>query len=185
MNRVLVAASLVLACLGSAVAQDVNTTPSKKVLDEAAGPSCEGVSLVVQRCAPKAEGTAKKPVDDASSRSRAATKAAFDRRDKRASDAALKGESVPANTPTGDAQRLGGVTVTGKGDDKGPSVEEVLQRALNPNSEGVLSPDGKTITRYAPDGTSYDCVAKCVGPMCCITRRTLPNPAHDSNSIGR
>ena len=174
-----------LLVLGSASAQsDVNTKPTRETLEEAARVSCDGVSVVVQRCAGKADDAAK-PSADPLTRSRATTKAAFDRRDSRGRAAALKGETPDANTPVGDAQRLGGVTVTGKSAEAPLSIEQVLQRALNPNTEGVLSADGKTISRYGLDGARYDCVAKCVGPACCKEIRALPNPARESNSIGR
>jgi hypothetical protein len=171
--------------VGAAFAQaDVNTTPSRATLDEASRASCDGVSVVVQRCAAQPDDAASKPTD-ALTKSRAATKAAFDRRDSRGRAAALKGETPDADTPVGDAQRLGGVTVTGKSAEAPLSVEQVMQRALNPNIDGVLSADGKTITHYGLDGSRYDCVAKCVGPFCCTEIRALPNPARDSNSIGR
>ena len=169
----------------SAVAQGVVTTmPSRQVLDEASQGTCDGVSVIVQRCASKPADAAapdSKAAPDPLVRSRAATKAAFDRRDSRARDAALKGGAVPSNTPVGDAQRLGGVTVTGRQADPPPSVEEVLQRALAPTP---TSPDG-TVSHYGADGVRYDCIAKCIGPACCATVRSMPNPARDSISIGR
>lgn len=172
--------------VGAAVAQTaVNTTPSRETLDEASRATCDGVSIVVQRCAAKPDDAATKASTDALTRSRATTKAAFDRRDSRARAAALKGETPEPTTAAGDAQRLGGVSVTGKADEQSLSIEQVLQRALNPNSEGVLSPDGKTISRYGLNGSRYDCIAKCVGPACCVEVRALPNPARDSNAIGR
>ena len=161
---------------------DVTAQATKQAVEEASRSGCDGVSVVVQRCAPPVDAPTKKAPDDALTRSRTATKAAFDRRDRNARDAALQGANVPASTPVGDAQRLGTVTVTGKAADPQPTLEEVLQRALNPGS--LVSPDG-TVSHYAPDGVRYDCIAKCVGPMCCATVRTLPNPARDSNSIGR
>ena len=47
----------------------------------------------------------------------------------------------------------------------------------------VVSPNG-TVSKYAPNGTRYDCIEKCVGPACCVEVRALPNPARDVNSIG-
>ena len=172
---------LALVASGAAVAQStVNTTPSRQTLEEATHDSCAGVSEVVQRCAPRPDTAPAKPANDPLTRSRAATKAAFDRKDG-------KGRAAAASTgatPSSDAQRIGTVNVTGTADNQ-LSVEQVLQRALNPNAEGVLSADGKTITHYGPNGSRYDCVAKCVGPMCCAEVRALPNPARESNSIGR
>ena len=168
-----------------AVAQPVNTTPSRQVLEDASRDTCDGVSVIVQRCAAQPDAaSASKPADDALTRSRAAAKAAFDRRDRRARAAAL--EEKPAvdgdAAPVVGAQRLGGVTVTGATDDAAASVEDVFQRALNPAKGGVPGPNGTTST-YAPDGMRYDCITKCVGPACCATVRTLPNPARDSNGI--
>ncbi|MEO8936432.1 MAG: hypothetical protein ABI277_17125 [Burkholderiaceae bacterium] len=190
MNRasliaVLAASTIFCGGIGITVAQPVDTTPSRQTVQDAAQQSCDGVSVVVQRCAAKADDTTpQKAGDDALAKSRAATKAAFDRRDKRARDAALDGSVVPANTPVGDAQRLGGVTVTGQASDNPLSVEDILQRALNPGTGEVPGPNG-TVSRFGPDGTRYDCIAKCVGPACCATIRSLPNPARESNSIGR
>ena len=81
------------------------------------------------------------------------------------------------------SQRLETVNVTGDAD-TAPSVEGVLQRALNPPPDGVPGPNG-TVSHYGLDGARTDCIAKCVGPMCCVTVRSLPNPARDSNGIGR
>ena len=175
---------VVSAVIGPAGAQTTgDAAATRRAVGEAAQTGCDGVSVVVQRCsAPVDDGPNK--ADDALTRSRAAAKAAFDRRDRRARDDAMKGEPPPSDAPVGNAQRLGTVTVTGKGDEPAPSVEDVLQRALNPGADGVPGPNG-TVSRYAPDGTRYDCIAKCVGPMCCATVRSLPNPARDSNSIGR
>ena len=191
MNRV--SAGMVVAfamwVAASAMAQTqppVNTTPSRQTLDEASRASCEGVSEVVTRCTtqPDAPATKANP-NDPLTKSREKAKAAFDRRDTRGRAAALDGKDAPASSPVGDAQRLGGVTVTGKPAADPLSVEQVLQRALNPNAEGVPSADGKTVSHYGLNGARYDCVAKCVGPACCVEVRALPNPARDSNSIGR
>lgn len=178
-------ALVLLVVVGATAAQTgVNTTPSRATLDEASRASCDGVSVVVQRCVAQPDDAATK-APDALTKSRANAKAAFDRRDSRARAAALKGETPAPTTAEGDAQRLGGVSVTGKADDPALSIEQVLQRALNPNSDGTLSPDGKTISRYGLNGSRYDCIAKCVGPACCTEVRALPNPARESNSIGR
>jgi len=164
--------------------QAVDTTPSKKTIEDAAAEGCDGVSSVMRRCADQAAAAAKRDADaksdDALTRSRAATKAAFDRRDQRARDDALKGEPPPVSTPVGDAQKLGGVEVTGKSDNP-QSVEEVIQKALNPAS---ASNGNGTTSRYAPNGSRYDCIEKCVGPACCVEVRSMPDPARNSNSIG-
>ncbi len=165
--------------------QPINTAPSRQTLEEASRDSCEGVSQVVQRCSNRSPDTDKKSTDPLT-RSRAATKAAFDRRDKRSSDAALQTPSTNGSAPAKDApigagQRLDTVNVTGTADAPA-SIEEVLQRALNPAAGGVPGPNGTTST-YAPDGVRYDCISKCVGPACCATVRTLPNPARDANGI--
>lgn len=173
----------VLALLpGSAAAQaGVNTAPSRQTLEEAARDGCDGVSVVVARCAGKTDDVPAGQGNDPLTRSRAAAKAAFDRRERAARGAALDGSRA---TTSGDAERLGPVTVTGRTtEDQG--VEQVLQRALNPNTEGTLSPDGKTISHSGLNGSRFDCVAKCVGPMCCVEVRAMPNPARESNSIGR
>jgi hypothetical protein len=166
-------------CWLSASAQTVDSNPSKKTLDDAAGDNCENVSVVVQRCGQKPVAAPAKPSDDALARSRAQTKAAFDRRDQNARDQALKGQPPAVNTPVGDAQRLGGVTVTGNAVDDAPQPEAVIQKALVPPT---ASPNG-TVSKYMPNGTRYDCIEKCVGPACCVEVRTLPNPARDVNSL--
>jgi hypothetical protein len=160
--------------------QVVDPTPSRQTLEDASSDNCAGVSVVVQRCADKPSGPTAKPADDALSRSRAQTKAAFDRRDKASRAAALK-NPAPATTDaaTGEAQQLGGVTVTGKATGVPPNVEEILQRALAPPT---VSPDG-TVSRYAPNGMRYDCIEKCIGPACCQEVRSLPNPARDVSSL--
>ena len=169
----------------TAVAQSsITTTPSRRTLDEATQGSCDGVSVIVQRCAAKpadAGATAAKPAPDPLGRSRAPPRAGSPPAAGGAPAAALKGDDVPASTPVGDAQRLGGVTVTGRQAAPPPSVEEVLQRALAPTPQ---SPDG-TVSHYGADGVRYDCIQKCIGPACCATVRSMPNPARDSNSIGR
>jgi hypothetical protein len=183
-----VLAIVALSTIGGSLAQTagngVITTPSRQTLDDSAKDQCEGVSVIVQRCqkAP-ADASTGKP-DDALTRSRAATKAAFDRRDQRARDSALKGEEPATNTPVGDAQQLGGVTVTGTATKAPLSPEEILRRALNPQGEGVLSADGTTITHYGPDGSRIECIVKCFGPMCCPTSYSpLPNPARASSNL--
>jgi len=164
--------------------QAVDTAPSKKTLEDAAAEGCDGVSSVIRRCADQAAEAAKrdaaKKSDDALIRSRAAAKAAFDRQDQRGRDDALKGEAPSVSTPVGDAQKLGGVEVTGKSVNP-QSVEEVIQKALNPPS---VSNGNGTTSRYAPNGSRYDCIEKCVGPACCVEVRSMPDPAHSSNSIG-
>ncbi len=180
-----------LACAAAGAQQAINTEPSRQTLEEASRDSCEGVSEVVRRCANRPQEADKKPAADPLTKSRAATKAAFDRRDRRSRDAALQAAPVPdaaaaapgaaQDAPIGVGKRLDGVTVTGTADAE-PSLEDVLQRALNPAAGGVPGPNGTTST-YAPDGVRRDCISKCVGPACCATVRTLPNPARDSNGI--
>jgi hypothetical protein len=186
MGFVLVAVGVVgavaLSTIDPGQAQSVVTTPSKKTLEDASNDNCEAVSSVVQRCArnPVAVPPEKKG-DDELERSRAAAKAAFDRRDRQGQADALKGTPTSGNTPVGDAQRLGGVTVTGTNGEPAKSVEGTLQKALE---QPTVSPNG-TVSKYAPNGSRYDCIEKCIGPACCVEVRQLPNPARDSNSIGR
>ncbi len=179
----LVMAAIAMTASGS-IAAPVDQTPSKQTLEESSKDDCEGVSSVVQRCAPKVNADVAAPkADDALTRSRAKTKAGFDRIDRQNRNDALKGAPPSVNTPVGDAQQLGGVTVTGKAADDKPSVEDVLQRAIGPTG-GVPNGNG-TVTKYTPNGTRYECVEKCVGPACCIELRATPNPAREVNSIGR
>jgi hypothetical protein len=187
-KSVVAAAAIVVAVaglvtIGQVLAQSVVTTPSKKTLEEASKDDCANVSSVVQRCESTSPDQAPaKKSDDGLTKSREATKAAFDRRDQRARDEALKGQPAAANTPVGDAQELGAVTVTAKAVDDKPSVEEILQKALSPPP--AMSNGNGTTSRYAPNGSRFDCIEKCVGPACCVEVRALPNPARDSNSIG-
>jgi hypothetical protein len=175
--------SVLLACLflatGVVFAQALDTTPSKKTLDESSQDNCEAVSSVVQRCAQ--QPTAARPKDEIT-KSGEKAKAGFDRENQRGTADALKGRAPTTNTPVGDAEQLGGVTVTGKSENK-LSVEEVLQRAIGP-PVGVSNGNG-TVSHYAPNGTRYDCVEKCVGPACCVEIRALPNPAREVSNIGR
>jgi hypothetical protein len=180
----IVALSTIGGSLAQTAGKGVITTPSRQTLDESAKDQCEGVSVIVQRCLKGPDDAAAKKPDDALTRSRAVTKAAFDRRDQRARDSALKGEEPAANTPVGDAQQLGGVTVTGNATKAPLSPEEILRRALNPDADGVLSADGKTITHYGPDGSRIECIVKCFGPMCCPSTYTpVPNPARASSNL--
>ena len=161
----------------------VDTTPSRRAIAEALQEGCDGVSVVVRRCAEKAATSKLDKSDDALTRSRARAKAAFDRRDRRARQDALGAIDDENGYPAtnGSALRLAPVVVTGNAAEAPPSIEEVLQRALNPQ---VVSPNG-TVTTYGPDGTRTECIARCVGPMCCLTLRNRPDPARESNSIGR
>jgi hypothetical protein len=163
----------------AADAQTVDPTPSRKTLDDASKDNCASVSLVVQRCPQKPDTSTAKPTDDALTKSRAQTKAAFDRRDQRARDEALKGEAPSVNTPVGDAQRIGGVTVLGTPTENPPQPEEVVQRAL---TQPAPSANG-TVSKYGANGTRYDCIEKCVGPACCVEVRAMPNPAREINSL--
>ncbi len=160
----------------------INTTASRQAIEEASRADCEGVSVVVRRCVAQPDANRADKSDDSLTRSRARTKAAFDRRDRRARQDALEGNAA-TNDRASDAraQRLAPVTVTGNAAEPPPSIEQILQRALNPQA---ISPNG-TVTSYAPDGARVECIARCVGPMCCLTLRNRPDPARESNSIGR
>ncbi len=163
-------------------AANVDAAPSKETLTEASKDDCEAISSVVQRCAPRVGAPTTPVTDDALAKSRAKTKAGFDRIDQQGRDDALKGLPPTVNTPVGDAQQLGGVTVTGKSNDD-KSIGDTLQRALG-QPTGVSNGNG-TVSKYAPNGTRYDCIEKCVGPACCVEVRAIPNPAREVNSIGR
>jgi len=169
-----------LAMARGAGAQGVDPKPSRQTLEDASTDNCASVSVVVQRCDEKPSVPAAKPADDALSQSRAKAKAAFDRRDRDARAAALKNAPAGnADASTGGAQRLGGVTVTGSAIENQPTIEEILQRAL---AGPTVSPNG-TVSKYAPNGTRYDCIEKCVGPACCQEVRSTPNPARDVSSL--
>ncbi len=162
----------------------VDTTASRQAIEEAARQSCDGVSVVVRRCVAQPESGKPDQADDPLTRSRARAKAAFDRRDRRARENALEAGddgATSAAAASGKAQRLAPVIVTGDAPERALSIEEIFQRALNPQ---VVSPSG-TVTTYGADGTRVECIARCVGPMCCLTLRARPDPAHESNSIGR
>ena len=174
------------ASLAQAPAVDAN--PSRATIEEAAGDGCSGVSVVVRRCAnaPASTNASGKPADarDPLTRSRARTKAGFARRDRQSTQDALDGKA-PAPAPAGEAggaSRLAPITVTGTATGEPPTVEEVLQRALNPTQ--VTTANGNTIT-YGPDGARTECQSHCTGPMCCKTMKARPDPARESHSIGR
>ncbi len=181
--------SLFVVSAAHAQSDPVNTTASRRTIEEATRESCEGVSVVVRRCVAQPETGNSDRADDPLTRSRARAKAAFDRRDRRARQAALGSNDDAANDDDstggtgagGKAQRLAPVIVTGEAPEQPLTIEEIFQRALNPQ---VVSPSG-TVTTYGADGTRVECIARCVGPMCCLTLRARPDPAHESNSIGR
>ncbi len=186
------AVAILIACIvvPADAQKTIDPTPSRQVLEDAAAAGCDGVSTVVRRCADQPQQTGAKDggAKDAAgrsidplTRSRDAAKQSFDRRDQRGRDDALKGEPPPTSTPVGDATRLGDVTVTGKGATDAPNVEDVLQRALAPTPSSKTG----TVSHFSADGTRYDCVEKCYGPACCVAVRSMPDPAHNSNSIGR
>jgi hypothetical protein len=176
---VLVAGGVMLSA--ATVAQTVDTTPSRKTLDQSSKDDCSAVSAVVQRCAQLPKDTIAKPPADELTKSRETTKQAFDREDRQQAADVLKAGKPSVNTPVGDAQQLGGVTVTGKSD-KQLSVEEVLQRAIGPPT-GVSNGNG-TVSHYGPNGTRYDCIEKCIGPACCAEVRTIPNPVRQTSGFG-
>ncbi len=164
----------------------VNATPTRETIEDAARDSCDGVSVIVRRCAEAAPAaTRAAEPDDSLTRSRARARAAFDRRDRQQRQDALDAANAPktsASAPSAaNTQKLAPVVVTGNAVQEPPTVEEILQKALSPPQ---VSPNG-TVTSYAPDGARIECIAKCIGPMCCVTLRALPDPAHQSNSIGR
>ena len=162
----------------------VDAQPSRKVLEEAAGDACTGVSVVVSRCAPSPTDADAKKANDAKdplSRSRAKTKAAFARRDRQAAQDTLDGKKSDPDASSS-AARLDPITVTGTSSDLPPTVEEVIQRALNPTQ--TVTPGGTSVT-YGPDGARTECIARCTGPLCCKTMKARPDPARESNSIGR
>ena len=161
----------------------LNTTPSRLAIDEATRAGCEGVSVVARQCLAQPEPGRSDKTDDPLTRSRARAKAAFDRRDRRTRQDAQGGsDDAVDGASAGKAQRLAPVVVTGSATELPLTIEEILQRALNPQQ--VVSPNG-TVTTYGADGTRTECIARCIGPMCCATVRARPDPARQSNSIGR
>ena len=179
----LVFCGLLLSSAALAQSDPVQTTPSRREIAEALREGCDRVSVVVRRCAEQPVTSNPDKTDDPLTRSRARAKAAFDRRDRGARQDALEGNTDATGDAVsgGNAQRLAPVIVTGSAAELPPSVEEILQRALNPQ---VISPNG-TVTTYGLDGTRTECIARCVGPMCCLTLRNRSDPARESNSIGR
>ncbi len=180
------AASIALAVRAQAPAA-VNTTPSRENLEQAARDGCDNASVVVQRCLPQPNSGAPetRPPADELTRSRERAQAAFDRRARQQQKDALDrkpGNPRPAVEGPGDAQRLAPVTVTGTATENPPPPEEVLQKALNPQTS--VLPNGNSVT-YGPDGDRTECQAHCVGPMCCKVIRARPNPARLSNAIGQ
>jgi hypothetical protein len=172
---VVVAAATILPVSHS---QTVDTTPSRQTIEDASKDNCQSVSAVVQRCSQVQKDAAAK---DDLSKSLDKAKQGFDRENQRGTADALKGDPPSVNTPVGDAQQLGGVSVTGKSENK-LSIEEVLQRALGP-ANGVSNGNG-TVSHFAPNGTRYDCIEKCVGPACCAEVRAIPNPARQIGGPG-
>jgi len=177
--------SLLLACVVLAVATGVHAqlTVPQKVIEDAAKEGCDPNSVVVRNCPAPAVNVAPKKADDALTKSRERAKAAFDRRDRRGQDDAGAGKGPVTTDAKTDAQRLAPVTVTGTASDAPPPTPEaVMQKALNPD-QTVLE-NGNTVT-YGPNGERRECQAGCVGPACCKVLRAMPNPAQQSNSIGR
>ncbi len=184
--RVLTLCMLCTVSAAHAQLRPLDTTASRQALEDASRDRCDGVSVVVRRCVAQPD-TRNSDKADALTRSRARAKAAFDRRDRRTRQDSLDGIDEASGNAAGGTgsggtpQRLAPVVVTGNAAEPGASVEEILQRALNPQ---VVSQSG-TVTTYGPDGVRKECIARCVGPMCCLTLRNRPDPARDSSSIGR
>ncbi len=183
-HGIVISVGLMAATAAHAQSATLNTTPSRQAIDEAARANCEGVSVVVRQCVAQPDASKSDKNDDRLTRSRARAKAAFDRRDRRTRQDAQGGndDAVNGAAEAGRAQRLAPVVVTGSATELPLTIEEILQRALNPQQ--VVSPNG-TVTTYGADGTRTECIARCIGPMCCATVRARPDPARESNSIGR
>ena len=167
-------------CASLAAAQEpLKLAPtSDEVRDEvreSRAPRCENASVIVRRCIASQPDQAKS--GDRFEQSRQRAKAAFDRRDRAARGA--RGDDSDASS-SGSAQRLAPVVVTGERPEAPLSIEETLQRALQPTL-----PTGPTNTIWRNDGGRTECVARCVGPACCVTFSPQPNSARDVFSIGR
>ena len=178
--RCLIAGGIVgFASAGSA--QDALTSPiTPDALRDDLDKRCANASVVVLRC------IAPRPVelsngDDGLERSRQRAKAAFDRRDRRATEEARGGDAI-ATLIDGRAQRLAPVIVTGQAPyAPAPTVEQILEHALRPPP----LPTTATVTYWNNDGGRTECIARCVGPMCCMTVSPQPNAARDAFAIGR
>lgn len=144
---------------------------------ESRAPRCENASVVVRRCIATRPAEAKP--GDRFERSRQRARAAFERRDRAALDHALKGDAIDSSS-NGLAQKLAPVVVTGERPEAPLSIEETLQRALQPPPA-----NSPTTTIWRNDGGRTECVARCVGPACCVTVSPQPNAARDVFSIGR
>ena len=174
-------AALAIACgTALAVAQPLKLAPTPdEVQDEvreSRAPRCENASVVVRRCIASQPDQAKP--GDRFEKSRQRAKAAFDRRDRAAREHARDG--ADNDVSSSGAQRLAPVVVTGERPEAPLSIEETLRRALQP-----AQPAGATTTFWRPDGGRTECVARCVGPACCVTVSPQPNSARDVFSIGR
>ena len=171
-----------VACAAGACAQALDTTLPRRGLDGAEGNGCAAVSAIMTHCAPGSIDSSVSPTDELT-KSRARARAGFERDARRSAAEALSGRTPGADRQVGDAQVLDRVTVTGSAERKA-SVEEVLQRALRPASDGVSNGNG-TVTHYGVNGTRFECVEKCFGPLCCVALRVLPDPAREVTNIGR
>lgn len=175
--------ALAIACYASLAAaqQPLNLAPTRdELIDEvreSRAPRCENASVVVRRCLASRSEQAKP--GDRFEQSRQRAKAAFDRRDRAAREQARDGGDTGASA-SGGAQRLAPIVVTGERPEAPLSIEETLQRALQPTL-----PSGATTTIWRNDGGRTECVARCVGPACCVTVSPQPNPAREAFSIGR
>lgn len=175
--------ALAIACGASlAAAQEpLKLAPTRDELHdevrESRAPRCENASVVVRRCIATQPAEAK--LGDRFERSRQRARAAFKRRDRAALDQALKGGDTESASNEG-AQRLAPVVVTGERPEAPLTIEETLQRALQPPPA-----NSPTTTIWSNDGGRTECIARCVGPACCVTVSPQPNAARDVFSIGR
>ena len=175
-------AAFAIACCASLAAaqQPLKLVPTPdEVQDEvreSRAPHCENASVVVLRCLATQPDQAKPA--DRFERSRQRAKAAFDRRDRAAREGARNVRDTGLSS--GGAERLAPVVVTGERPEAPLSIEETLQRALQPTL-----PASATTTIWRNDGGRTECITRCVGPACCVTVSPQPNSARDVFSIGR
>lgn len=179
-RRCLIALAIVcLASTGSA--QDPLTFPmTHEGLRDDLDKRCENASVIVLRCIAPRQAD-RSDSGDALEQSRQRTKAAFDRRDRRSADQPRDGGDAIEALIDGRVQRLAPVIVTGQTPYvPAPTVEQILDRALRPPP-----PSAATVMVWNNDGGRTECIARCVGPMCCTTVSAQSNPARDAFAIGR